>query len=575
MGARRESRRLHWPLVVCVAMAASCRCERKDPKDASTQTVGSSGGSGSGYTAQCSGWFPDWISRQPVPAGKRSFQLSQGYPRGVPKIEEVNGELKITGWDPYPPADTVAEAPWLAHDFTTAAGAPLYLEALKTYLLEGNTGNADVEDDFNVQNNKIRSWYHVPMMTSGPARRDPRHGLTRERPLDDEDHPWIVNGFNPRPECNDEPCLRSYAIGAYNWLGGYTIGQVFDDPIAQNAKPQNGKFIPGAFVFKLLFAEYPATAGHVDPARDPLIGSPQWIIQDPLSTSGAEIPVRLLQVDVAVRDARATKTGWVFATFVYDKTMTAPTPWAKLRPVGLMWGDDAGDTTAAAIDETWPKWPPPGFPADLFHEDPASPTGAGTSTIPYGKLGRLNGPVDNPISSCISCHGTAQIVTGATSAAAMRGAPLVPPTSCSDAQDLFWFHDVAAGVPFGVMSSGGTGCTPASPVVGTPPLHSQDYSLQLAVALTSSLFYGDVNPCKAMADGLQDIAVVETPRGDLGAIEAKKMQLKAENLKDLRMQKGFGLPAEVLRKRAVAPARVENVQEKANKEREEHPSLVR
>ena len=52
--------------------------------------------------------------------------------------------------------------------------------------------------------------------------------------------------------------------------------------------------------------------------------------------------MRLLQVDVAVRDARATKTGWVFATFVYDKTMTAPTPWAKLRPVGLMWGDAAG-----------------------------------------------------------------------------------------------------------------------------------------------------------------------------------------------------------------------------------------
>ncbi|NVK42538.1 MAG: hypothetical protein HWE39_14955 [Oceanospirillaceae bacterium] len=95
----------------------------------------------------------------------------------------------------------------------------------------------------------------------------------------------------------------------YNRLGGYTVGQVFNDPEPSNANPANSQFIDGALVMKILFAEY-------DPAAvigpEPLANAPAWQIQDPLSASNATFEVRLIQLDIAVKDPRSMDTGWVF-----------------------------------------------------------------------------------------------------------------------------------------------------------------------------------------------------------------------------------------------------------------------
>ena len=54
-------------------------------------------------------------------------------------------------------------------------------------------------------------------------------------------------------------------------------------------------------------------------------------------------PVRLLQIDVAIKDSRASATGgWVFGTFVYDGSAPGRTPWERMIPVGVMWGNDPG-----------------------------------------------------------------------------------------------------------------------------------------------------------------------------------------------------------------------------------------
>ena len=50
-------------------------------------------------------------------------------------------------------------------------------------------------------------------------------------------------------------------------------------------------------------------------------------------------PVRLLQMDVAARDPRATETGWVFGTFAFDAAAPGASGWEKMVPVGLMSGD--------------------------------------------------------------------------------------------------------------------------------------------------------------------------------------------------------------------------------------------
>jgi hypothetical protein len=538
----RERRKL-WSVVILV-MAVSCKlppyCSRPDPKDASVIDAPRPGGSPAGqYSAQCSGWFPDWLwlaNRAPT-AGQRSFQLSQGYPLGLPVIEDgPDGKPRIVRYDPYAPITSVTEAPWLAFRFDVPAEQAQYLEALKAYMLEGNVGAADVEDDFDVGNNPKRLWYHVPMMTTKPhARREPHHGLTKERALRANQHGWIKN--------SDSNGLRTFAVGAYNWLGGYTIGKVFRDPNPQLADPAAAKFIPGALVFKLLFAEYaPASIE----AGDPLAGSPEWKIQDVDASSAAQLPVRLVQVDIAVRDARAAKTGWVFATFVYDKTIAAASPWAKLRAVGLQWGDDAGVTTPGGIVESWIN---PAVPSVYQRED----------GLAFGRSGRLNGPVDNPVSSCISCHGTAQIVAGETNAGRARGVELVPPDGpapgpdCTAAQELFWFHDVAAGSPFGVMDNNGGGCSLLSPQPAS--LHGLDYSLQLADALESSLAFRNPNPCAALAEPLKKVATVEPVGGDAKAKETAREAFRSPTLRELGATRLRAMSADVVRTqlRAVAP----------------------
>ncbi|MEZ4399002.1 MAG: hypothetical protein R3B06_03240 [Kofleriaceae bacterium] len=516
-----------------LALAAGCnrpRCQRRDPTDASVTTTTQYGNptGAAGYKVQCSGWYPDWISNAPPTADQRSFQLAQGYPLGVPQLVALpDGKLKIDHYDPYPPANDAIEAPWLPLDPKAAADQPAYLEALKAYLLEGNTGAADVEDDFVAQRNTRRSWFHVPMLTTNTSkRREPRHGLTAERLLRDDEHPWIKNGSGG---------LRSFAIGAYNWLGGYTIGQVFKDPDPALADPAAARFIEGAFVFKLLFAEY--DPAKIEPALDPLVGSPEWRVQD--VTTGAEVKVRLLQVDVAVRDADAGPTGWVFATFVYDKAMAAPSPWAKLRPVGLMWGNGIG-----ANLETWLA---PGIPSNLARED----------GLPYGRAGRLNGPVDNPTSSCLSCHGTAQIIVGGHGNSpavidAARGVGLFPPAACTDAEDQVWFRNVVAGAPFGLMTAGGAGCALAPTQPGTPPMYGLDYSLQLADALESALVRDNRNPCAATAEQLRDVAIVDAPVGDAHAMAALRERLSAKRLREFGPRLRQDLPRGLTRAAAAA-----------------------
>jgi hypothetical protein len=453
-------------LGLCCALALLTACRRDPSTIDATPPTGQFGGPGTGYVAQCSGWFPDWISRNPPAAGSASFQLAQGYPLGIPVFGEVDGRTVVVRWDPFQPGT----GPWSAHDFRAPSQRAAYLDALKEYLLEGM-----VDADFIAQNNRARRWYHVPMMTTSPtSRREPYRGLTKERPLQAQQHAWILPGNS----------LDSFAIGYYNTIGGYTIGQVFRDPDPTLADPSKAQFIDGAYVFKLLFAEHdPAKVN----AQYPLDGAPQWQVQDVQAPAAPLKTVRLIQVDVAVKDPRSAQTGWVFATFVYDETMTGePVPWRRLKPIGLQWGNDP-DVTATGVGTLDESWISPGIPA-VFQGS-------------LGRHGRLNGPVDNPLSSCISCHSTAQVSPGATSLRAFRGARLIPPAACSDAQDMTWFRNLLGHQAFGLTTSGGDGCDLAPTQPAT--LVSADYSLQLADALEASLFFRNPNPCQATAEAMK------------------------------------------------------------------------
>ncbi len=468
-------------LVIAMTMAsAGCRWLSSNPTTVATGEFGP----GTGFTAQCSGDFPDWITQNPPtaaangdvnpnePGVQNAFQLAQAYPLGTPVLGNSGGNVVIDHWDPPLPNQ---DAPWRAFtNLTNAAQRTSYLNALKDYLLQVMS---DPGIDFDaVKNNGAggRLWYHVPMMTAaGPKRREPYHGVTAERALRPaEQTHWLTTGSN----------IRAVAIGYYNFLGGYTIGQVFPSYDLTKTDASKAIFIDGTLVFKLLFAEYL-------PARitgaNPLLNSPAWWVQDPAAPAAALTQVRLLQVDVAVKDDHfAGTTGWVFATFAYDENLTAsePNPWRRLTPIGIQWGNDPAVTAAtglAALNETWIN---PGTPAAFAFADH------------HGRAGRLIGPVDNPASSCLSCHSTAEVdMSKVGNAPAFMGAAVIPPASCTTTADqMQWFRNLPSG-PGGAQAFGTALTCPVN--TATAGLTAVDYSLQLQEGLQSVFGFQNANPC--------------------------------------------------------------------------------
>jgi len=326
------------------------------------------------------GTFPD--AHDPPTAGWTGpvFKLSQDYPSTAP---------------------TTGPKPWKSFSFKTQPKQ--YINSVLTYCLAGN-----VEHDFELEKNTVRKWYHAPWMHSTVNGREFVHGLTRER------------GSRPRElHPNQTSSFQNWAVGMYNARGGYTIGRVWRDPNSPDATAAH--FSDGTVAFKLLFTD--ATVAEVPYLHDGF----EWQahVTSTSSTTRSIRTVRLLQVDVAVRDTRATGTGWVFGTFVYDGDTPGATPLDRLVPVGLMWGNDPSVTAATAgpsvrLSQTWIN-PDVGPPQHL------------------GRAGRLNGPVDNPKSSCMSCHMTAEY---------KAVSDMIPPTNATTAATMRWFRNIGATTPF-------------------------------------------------------------------------------------------------------------------------------
>jgi hypothetical protein len=344
------------------------------------------------------------------------------------------GTQPLPGWtghvfhlsQQYPGSIAGEPRPWMRFDPKTQPAD--YLKAVLAYFYQGNI-NADVESSFDPARNAVRAWYHAPWQDQGLNGREFVHGLTRERVsrahdlAATQDHPW-----------------NNYAVGFYNAPGGLIIGRVW----ANHGKPDAAQagMPEGTVAAKLLFTSAPV-------AEVPyLAGAPEWDayvfadLNNPMPAPGdpkAITKLRLLQIDIAVKDSRVSNTtGWVFGTFVYGGGPGAPagSGWSNVVPVGVMWGNDPGYAGTGPLHETWLN--------PRVH-------------MPHvGYQGRLNGPVANAVSSCLACHSTAENPAGTMVAPA--GTDVTP-----------WFRDIASGTPF------------------DPGRQSLDYSLQLAVGISNFL----------------------------------------------------------------------------------------
>jgi hypothetical protein len=199
---------------------------------------------------------------------------------------------------------------------------------------------------------------------------------------------------------------------------------------------------------------------------------PTWRNKGPISRfERAVSPIRLIQIDVSVRDDRST-TGWLLGTFGYDGTAKGDSPWKRMVPLGLHWGNNPkvtfaetcsgpdGPCNAEKLTEQWLN--------EQAVRDLRKPP-LNFNHLGYGM--RLAGPVDNAKASCLGCHQTAGFPTvpilpefSANGALLKLDAGRRPGTEQSFR--LMYYGNAASGVVF-----------------SDTQLYSSDYSLQLSMSL--------------------------------------------------------------------------------------------
>jgi len=301
----------------------------------------------------------------------------------------------------YDNAPAAQDTPWLDAGFTDIMQPDQALKLsliLQKYAYEGmvdqNKANPDL--NFIAQNNKKRFWCHMPWLNQGANGREAVHGLTQERNLQPSHEIW------PHP-----PLGADWGIGMFNAAGCKGVQRVFgtmNHPVA-NPNISHLDMQNGSVVFKILFttADFPEDKGAYT-----------WManVGEVNSNARSLRPVHHIQMDIGIKDTRLKgfpkdgndliADGWLMTTYYYDpkytsplaKEMDLPAGMEHMRPMGIQ----AGFTPNESVI----------FEGSKTNQD----------------AGMLNGPADNPKSSCLSCHAVAgtnkAMAPGVTSTAMWR-----------------------------------------------------------------------------------------------------------------------------------------------------------
>lgn len=276
-----------------------------------------------------------------------------------------------------PDRDIPAVYPWTQVNFETHPRD--YMDAV----LSKVAPHFSIKDD-RLAGTGTEEWWISHWMDYGDFGRERRMGLTKERGPDTGDL---------APGSSDD--FQVWAVGFYNKPGAFTFGEVFSDP-CNPFLPVRVRFPRYTVSIKFLFTD--ANPEEVTYLK----GAPEFkAFIDPTPSRGrpenrVETTVRLIQLDIAVKDARASQTGWVFGTFGWVGPAKGDALFDNLEHVSLQWGDDAG-VYDSEINESWIN---ERLRGTMFGWD-ERPT--------LGFNGRANGPADNIRSSCISCHSAARV----------------------------------------------------------------------------------------------------------------------------------------------------------------------
>ncbi|WP_051329714.1 hypothetical protein [Niveispirillum irakense] len=384
-----------------------------------------------GYMVSPSEYYQCWSS-QPL------FELKTDFPKTKPK--ELPSFMKI--------------------DFKK--NPQEYIMAVRDYAFEGNLPN------WNPFENKVRNWYHIPWLhpTSPNGGYPPNggtegfHGLIKEAP--------VSPGQLGPHQLGQNGNYSVYAITLINEQAGYTMHQMWKDPLNPDPratdKRYGGGFPEGTVFAKLLFTDAPKYPDTLPFMENPLTWL-AYITPDFWNTAQRQVgEVHLLQMDIAVRDSRASETGWVFGTFVYNGQLNNPNKFYNLVPVGIMWGNDPQDRT----NKTNP-FPPTETVVNPNLKETIIFASKDLPPQHLGWNGRLNGPADLNTTSCMSCHNAAQYpaITALVPPGAVPDGGVAPPANGGSEEWMKWFQNIPAGTSM------------------DPRAYSTDFSFQVAIALTN------------------------------------------------------------------------------------------
>ena len=331
---------------------------------------------------------------------KNPFLVNNGL---IPKPSQYKGPLfKLNHAWPSRPLPPIQDAPWtkaIGGGLITTENAAAYVDALKQYVsanarqLIVNYPNWDAAK---------AGWYSEPWLGTI---RESIHGT------------YAAGTFGPNvfPGTGLKTTFDTHVLTYYDERAAYTLYKVWgNDAMQPKVKTENFQFDEGAVVVKaaVFVSDDPKMQSNWWPATS---GAAQWplFVAIPESNPGPTSVVNgyVMQFDIIVKDSKAApKTGWVFATLVYDASAGGADAWDRMVPLGAMWGNDPD------VNSELPSAPP-------LKENWINPSAPKYSKQTLGWGGRLSGPNDGarndiqvgttvlknfPNSSCMSCHGPAE-----------------------------------------------------------------------------------------------------------------------------------------------------------------------
>lgn len=240
-------------------------------------------------------------------------------------------------------------------------------------------------------------WLHTPSVTdpAKPGRgRECIWGMTREvdmrGPLNE--YP-IISGM--------ENIGQNWGVAIYNEPASSVLNEVFPKGASLRLPKVTQAILDfpvGSVVAKLLFTTAPPSGTKIDGAlmvHGYINNGGKPIFKFGGNETRSLTKLYHVQMDVMYKFGK-NSDDWLFGTYAYNQNADKSKYWQGMYPIGVQFGVKHGESII--LD---PDFGPNGY---ISAEHGVSPMHSKANNLKR----RLNGPADNPVSSCFQCHARAQ-----------------------------------------------------------------------------------------------------------------------------------------------------------------------